>query len=70
MNKEGLDPCPFCAEERYLTVCGVLTGKNLWVVCDTCNAEGPVGNSPEEAKYLWNQRPSITTKEVPNNEQP
>lgn len=66
MNKSGLDPCPFCAEDRYLKMCG---GETSWVVCDNCNSEGPVANNPEEAKYLWNQRPSNTTKETPNNEQ-
>lgn len=52
-----MKPCPFCGEAVALeleTPCGDIQ----WVVCKTCNANGPMGRSKGEVWANWEHRPT------------
>jgi len=52
-DNTDLLPCPFCGGE-YLDIhhsSGV-----RWVVCERCNAEGPLADSFANAESEWNHR--------------
>lgn len=48
-----LEKCPFCKSDD-VAVC--YDGELSWVTCNTCMAEGPVKEEPEEAIAAWNRR--------------
>ena|GEM_PF-6319207 len=53
--------CPFCGEAKDFTVVGDWKGWPLaYVVCGTCHAHGPDGESREQAIANWNRRPTST----------
>jgi hypothetical protein len=43
--------CPFCASTE-LQLLDLQT--TFWVTCKTCSANGPSGDSPEQALEYWN----------------
>jgi len=47
--------CPFCRSER-LYISMAEKGNGFWVRCGVCIAEGPFATTPDEAKYLWDNR--------------
>lgn len=49
---EDPKPCPFCGSEATMRGDGVLS----WVVCDNCDAEGPLKATEEDALNAWNTR--------------
>jgi len=49
-------PCPFCGEAVALEL--EVIGATHWIVCKTCNANGPSGTSKGEAWSRWELRPS------------
>lgn len=53
-------PCPFCGAKEGLQIDNLL-GKHF-ITCNTCNATGPIGATPEGAAKLWNK----SKKEVGN----
>jgi len=55
MTRDYVDllPCPFCGGERMDLR---RDGSLRWVACETCGADGPVGDSFEEVERLWNER--------------
>ena len=47
-----INPCK-CGNDPIVDRIGIGPG---WVVfCPSCGAEGPIGNYPDEAIFLWNQ---------------
>jgi Lar family restriction alleviation protein len=44
-------PCPFCGGQASLCDTGV-----TWLMCDDCQAEGPVAEAEREAVEKWNGR--------------
>ncbi len=57
----GLEPCPFCgASDLYILGCVNEAETMFWfgVICENvaCRAEGPIGNTREEAIRRWNTR--------------
>ena len=56
MDVEG---CPFCREEQHLKI--TKGADSYWVECDSCGADGPMRDLPNEAIEAWNKR-SATTK--------
>ena len=55
-----MSPCPFCGSADIHMMSGE-DGHKSYVVCTSCMAEGPTGDSDEDALERWNQRrvPSI-----------
>lgn len=45
--------CPFCGSERVMLNS---SGKAVfyWVICDSCEAEGPSASTKKEAVEEWN----------------
>ena len=54
----GVKPCPFCCEDDLVIRCDDQSYSsrvwNIW--CQICNAWGPEGSDPDDAKRLWNER--------------
>ena len=50
-----IDNCPFCGGQEHMMIMSSLDNYR-WVTCKGCRAEGPIGNSVQEAKELWNKR--------------
>jgi Lar family restriction alleviation protein len=50
-------PCPFCGS-KHVSIESVFTETGNFEVlgCDTCRAEGPLGNNQAKAIKLWNKR--------------
>lgn len=58
-------PCPFCgAENDALTLNSY--GDTNYVQCEDCLMEGPVKETPEEARAAWNRRVTPDVKEQEN----
>lgn len=57
---ERLEPCPFC-ESRALTVEG---GLAFYVNCNSCDADGPLVNTQNEAIAAWNRRAAPREREA------
>jgi Lar family restriction alleviation protein len=56
-DDSNLAPCPFCGEDRFLSVKGgVDPGQVSWVECGTCFTEGPTAPTKEAAERRWNER--------------
>jgi Lar family restriction alleviation protein len=53
--KEELKPCPFCGEVRQEFI-KAFHGELYYLMCDSCAATGPGGNTKKEAAELWNKR--------------
>lgn len=50
----NLDKCPFCAFKKPSKfACG---GKQHWIACPKCGAEGPTKETSLEAHIAWNTR--------------
>ena len=54
-------PCPFCGASAHMADTG-----NLWVVCDDCTAEGPGGDSEQDAINAWNTRSTAPVTRTPD----
>jgi Lar family restriction alleviation protein len=49
-----VESCPFCGEEQDLKITkGV---DSYWVECNSCGADGPLRDLPNEAIEIWNKR--------------
>lgn len=46
-----LTACPFCGSQRAL-----LMPRKRCVVCEDCEAEGPIGDNIDQAVRRWNER--------------
>lgn len=55
-------PCPFCGEMSKLTVldAAVDIDPAFTVICDECQAGGPIDDTREQAVANWNRRPTST----------
>ena len=51
---EGLKPCPFCGGNKLNT--RLLMHRDFEIVCMSCGAKGPEGDSIPHTKELWNTR--------------
>ena len=49
--------CPFCGGNE-LQLLDLQT--TFWVTCKTCSANGPSGNSPEQALEYWDRTGVVT----------
>lgn len=56
-NKPDLLACPFCEGIDHLVLGETSKDEIWWVICNSCDAEGPVARSEGEAVALWNYRP-------------
>lgn len=52
------EPCPFCgtADDVILVHAGHGDVSMFNVVCESCDADGPLASTRREAARLWNQR--------------
>lgn len=53
-------PCPFCGKEATHDTDGEL----CWIRCMTCDSEGPVTETDEQAAESWNTR-AVTWRPLP-----
>ena len=60
MHIETVDllSCPFCGQARGIRTVYFLTTDeaSYYVICPGCGAQGPTGDTPEEAIASWNSR--------------
>lgn len=61
MGGEESKACPFCGSTR-------LSSRRIWgnrrfIVCLKCNACGPMGLTPEDARIRWNKRVNLDSPE-------
>lgn len=54
MTREELLPCPFCGSGCHLADTG-----NKWISCNSCDAEGPVRATEQDAIKAWNVRAGV-----------
>lgn len=60
-----LIPCPFCGEDKELTVknnFGYRFG-NSWMYCYACEGFGPTTIGEQAARLAWNTRAPLLTQE-------
>lgn len=61
MASDKLKPCPFCGGE--VDFIDRIEARCFAVVCMSCYADGPMGDTESHAADLWNKR---RTKSIPN----
>jgi Lar family restriction alleviation protein len=57
---EELKDCPFCGGDN-VHIYAIAKDMMARAECRWCKAHGPVGDAPEEAVYLWNNRRSYSS---------
>jgi len=64
MSMCRLKPCPFCRCKYQTTTahCLAIAGNTLYTVLCMCGAEGPTGDTPNEAARAWNRRPNTAKR--------
>lgn len=55
MENNNLLPCPFCGGDG-VRIHANDPGTTAWVICDNCDADGPVARSEAVAITAWNTR--------------
>lgn len=50
-----LKPCPFCGSKNIILISSHNKTWN-YATCDDCNSDGPMADTPEDAKKKWNNR--------------
>lgn len=58
-NAEGLLPCPWCGEAKYLKVSKDESYHVFKVYCANCDALGPERCDAKNAIAAWNSRPLV-----------
>ena len=53
-----INPCKCGSNDPIVDRIGI--GPGWTVFCPSCGAEGPIGNYPEEAIFLWNKEKDMT----------
>lgn len=57
-----LRPCEYCREHIHFSVMVDPAGRGYFVVCRNCAKCGPLGETYDEARRLWNTRAGETER--------